>query len=73
MGSYKMCFVFMRKFRVIELDFVDDVRYVFQKYVEGEVYMMLEQFQKFMVDEIGIGGGGGLSFEEVERIVDEVF
>ncbi|KAG5409036.1 hypothetical protein IGI04_005355 [Brassica rapa subsp. trilocularis] len=72
MGSYRMCLVFTRKFRVTEPDPVDDVRHVFQKYAEGEAHMSPEQLQKLMADETGTGGGGGSSLEEAERIVDEV-
>ncbi|KAJ0245992.1 Phosphatidylinositol-specific phospholipase C [Hirschfeldia incana] len=69
MGSYRMCLVFTRKFRVTEPDPVDDVRHVFQKYAEGEAHMTPEQLQKLMADETG---GEGSSLEEAERIVDEV-
>ncbi|KAL0824219.1 hypothetical protein Bca101_047896 [Brassica carinata] len=70
MGSYRMCLVFTRKFRVTEPNPVDDVRHVFQKYAEGEAHMTPEQLQKLMADESG--GEGGSSLEEAERIVDEV-
>ncbi|KAG2310887.1 hypothetical protein Bca52824_022444 [Brassica carinata] len=69
MGTYRMCLVFTRKFRVTEPDPVDDVRNVFQKYAEDEAHMSPEQLQKLMADETG---GEGSSLEEAERIVDEV-
>lgn len=47
---------------------VDDVREVFEKYAEGEAYMSPEQLQKLVAEK----GGGGLSLEEAERIVDDV-
>ncbi|ESQ42505.1 hypothetical protein EUTSA_v10013042mg [Eutrema salsugineum] len=71
MGSYKMCLIFTRKFRVTEPGPVDDVRDVFEKYADGEAHMSPEQLQKLMAEEEG-GGGGGSSLEEAERIVDEV-
>lgn len=69
MGSYRMCLVFTRKFRVTEPGPVDDVRDVFEKYTDGEAHMSPEQLQKFTAEE---GGGTGSSIEEAERIVDEV-
>uniref|UniRef100_A0A1J3EYL8 Phosphoinositide phospholipase C n=1 Tax=Noccaea caerulescens TaxID=107243 RepID=A0A1J3EYL8_NOCCA len=68
MGSYRMCLIFTRKFRVTEPGPVDDVREVFEKYAEGEAYMSPEQLQKLVAEK----GGGGLSLEEAERIVDDV-
>ncbi|CAA7032300.1 unnamed protein product [Microthlaspi erraticum] len=68
MGSYRMCLIFTRKFRVTEPGPVDDVREVFEKYAEGEAHMSPEQLQKLVEEK----GGGGLSLEEAERIVDEV-
>ncbi|CAF2332793.1 BnaA10g29510D [Brassica napus] len=70
MGSYRMCLIFKRKFRVTEPGPVDDVRDVFSRYAEGQAHMSPEQLRKLMADERREDLGSSL--EDAERLVDEV-
>ncbi|CAN6870819.1 unnamed protein product [Brassica oleracea] len=70
MGSYRMCLIFKRKFRVTEPGPVDDVRDVFERYAEGQAHMSPEQLRKLMADERREDLGSSL--EDAERLVDEV-
>ncbi|KAL0646959.1 hypothetical protein Bca4012_045250 [Brassica carinata] len=70
MGSYRMCLIFKRKFRVTEPGPVDDVRDVFERYAEGQAHMSPEQLRKLMADERREDLGSSL--EDAERLADEV-
>ncbi|KAJ9543686.1 hypothetical protein OSB04_023393 [Centaurea solstitialis] len=72
MGSYKVCFCFTRKFKVIEPDPPSDVKEAFGKYCDGGIHMTAEQLRRF-IEECQTGDGDQVvSILEAERLVEQV-
>ncbi|XP_021891783.1 phosphoinositide phospholipase C 4-like isoform X3 [Carica papaya] len=70
MGSYRMCLLFKRKFRVTEAGPPEDVKSIFRRYADGGTQLGAEQLRQFLVDVQG--GGSETSLSDAERIVEEV-
>nr|XP_043619475.1 phosphoinositide phospholipase C 4-like [Erigeron canadensis] len=68
MGSYKVCYCFIRKFKVTEADPPSDVKELFKKYSGDGVYMTVDQLRLFLEEY----NGQAVLVSDAEKIVEQI-
>lgn len=69
MASYRICYCFIRKFKVTEAEPPSDVKEIFKKYSGDGVHMTSDQFRRFLEDDQG--GGAHDAESLMEQIISK--
>lgn len=71
MTNYRVCYCFIRKFKVTVAEPPLDIKEAFKKYSGDKMHMTSDQLRKFLEEYQG-GGDQSVSISDTDRIVEQI-